>query len=47
MSYNLDGIFIEHNFITENEETVLMNNLDAIPWDVSQSGRRKQVCYFK
>lgn len=43
-SYNLDGIFIKHEFITEEEEVVLMKNLDSMPWDTSQSGRRKQVC---
>lgn len=42
-SYSFDGIFIEHEFITEEEETMLINNLDGMPWDVSQSGRRKQV----
>jgi hypothetical protein len=40
----LDGILVENEFITEEEETILIKNLDSIPWDVSQSGRRKQVC---
>lgn len=43
-SYSLDGIFVEHEFISEEEETMLMNSLDDMPWDTSQSGRRKQVC---
>lgn len=46
LSYSLDGIFIENEFITKEEETMLINNLDTIPWDVSQSGRRKQVRLF-
>jgi len=45
-SYSLDGIFIKNEFITREEETTLMNNLDAAPWDISQSGRRKQVCFI-
>lgn len=43
ISYYLDGIFIEHEFINEHEEITLIDNLDAIPWEISQSGRRKQV----
>lgn len=42
-SYNFNGVFIEHDFITEEEESTLISNLDAMPWDLSQSGRRKQV----
>lgn len=45
-SYKLDGIFIEQEFITEEEEMTLIKDLDTIPWDISQSGRRKQVCFF-
>ncbi|XP_050529227.1 alpha-ketoglutarate-dependent dioxygenase alkB homolog 4 isoform X1 [Daktulosphaira vitifoliae] len=50
-SYNFDGIYIEHEFIDLKEEANLIENLDQIPWDVSQSGRRKQnfgpKCNFK
>lgn len=45
-SYNLDGIYIKHEFITEEEEAVLIKNLDCMPWDTSQSGRRKQVHFI-
>lgn len=44
-SYSLEGIFIEHQFITEEEEIKLVKDLDSMPWDLSQSGRRKQVCF--
>lgn len=35
-------MFIDLNFLSVEEETDLMCTLDEIPWDVSQSGRRKQ-----
>lgn len=45
------GIFIEMNFLSEEEEKDLMTGIDIIPWDLSQSGRRKQnfgpKCNFK
>ena len=36
------GIKIIQNFISEAEEIELIKNLDQLPWDSSQSGRRKQ-----
>ncbi|KAL4714093.1 hypothetical protein ACJJTC_008447 [Scirpophaga incertulas] len=36
------GIYILLDFITANEERDLMKNIDEMPWDISQSGRRKQ-----
>lgn len=36
------GIKIIENFVTEEEEARLVKDLDDIPWDASQSGRRKQ-----
>ena len=36
------GIEIHSNFISEAEETKLIQDLDQIPWSISQSGRRKQ-----
>ena len=36
------GIVVIPDFITEEEESELVDNLDKLPWDVSQSGRRKQ-----
>ena len=36
------GILIVEDFISEDEETQLLADLDVLPWDVSQSGRRKQ-----
>ena len=36
------GIKIIPNFISESEESQLVKDLDLLPWDSSQSGRRKQ-----
>ena len=36
------GIKIIPNFISESEENQLVKDLDLLPWDSSQSGRRKQ-----
>jgi len=36
------GIELYPNFISVEEEQKVLENLDKIPWDVSQSGRRKQ-----
>lgn len=36
------GFFVIDDFITEEEENDLLNGIDDMPWDVSQSGRRKQ-----
>lgn len=36
------GVYIQLDFISENEEAELMKNIDEMPWDTSQSGRRKQ-----
>lgn len=36
------GVYIMPDFLTEDEEVILTKNLDEIPWDISQSGRRKQ-----
>ncbi|XP_055546264.1 alpha-ketoglutarate-dependent dioxygenase alkB homolog 4 isoform X1 [Wyeomyia smithii] len=36
------GIYIELDFITADEENRLMRGIDEMPWDISQSGRRKQ-----
>lgn len=36
------GVLVQPNFITSEEGTQLMKNLDDIPWQGSQSGRRKQ-----
>jgi len=38
----LDGIKLIPDFITEEEENQLVADLDNLPWDKSQSGRRKQ-----
>ena len=39
----VSGIFIQLDFISDDEETSLMAALDSMRWDISQSGRRKQV----
>jgi len=36
------GVLLVPDFITEEEETVLVDGCDSLPWDLSQSGRRKQ-----
>ncbi|CAH0547754.1 unnamed protein product [Brassicogethes aeneus] len=45
------GIYIDLNFLSDDEEKVLINGVDSMPWDLSQSGRRKQnfgpKCNFK
>lgn len=41
-SIDYPGVYIQLNFISETEEEELMNNIDEMPWDISQSGRRKQ-----
>ncbi|KAK9878647.1 hypothetical protein WA026_023098 [Henosepilachna vigintioctopunctata] len=50
-SLNFPGVYIQLNFITEKEEDYLIQNIDSISWDSSQSGRRKQnygpKCNFK
>ncbi|XP_068629412.1 alpha-ketoglutarate-dependent dioxygenase alkB homolog 4 isoform X2 [Battus philenor] len=39
---NYAGILIVPEFITELEESKLIQGIDEMPWDISQSGRRKQ-----
>lgn len=38
-----DGLFVLPDFITANEEEMLMSGIDSCTWVTSQSGRRKQV----
>ncbi len=38
----MPGIKLIKDFITQDEEAELIADLDALPWDASQSGRRKQ-----
>lgn len=37
------GVLVKPDFITFDEENALITGIDSLPWDVSQSGRRKQV----
>ncbi|XP_063930498.1 alpha-ketoglutarate-dependent dioxygenase alkB homolog 4 [Zophobas morio] len=45
------GVYIQLDFLTTHEEEELMTGIDGLPWDLSQSGRRKQnfgpKCNFK
>ncbi|CAL1676118.1 unnamed protein product [Lasius platythorax] len=45
------GVYIKLNFLNEDEANKLMEALDYLPWQTSQSGRRKQnfgpKCNFK
>ncbi|KAJ3650728.1 hypothetical protein Zmor_016810 [Zophobas morio] len=36
------NIYIQLDFLTTHEEEELMTGIDGLPWDLSQSGRRKQ-----
>ncbi|XP_053675711.1 alpha-ketoglutarate-dependent dioxygenase alkB homolog 4 [Anopheles nili] len=36
------GVYIDLDFLSNTEEANLLHGLDELPWDVSQSGRRKQ-----
>lgn len=36
------GVYIDLNFLTEDEESILLKNIDKESWCLSQSGRRKQ-----
>lgn len=46
-----NGIYVQENFLAEGEHDVLMQGIDSMPWELSQSGRRKQnfgpKCNFK
>lgn len=45
------GIYVQENFLSIAEHDALMQGIDSMPWDLSQSGRRKQnfgpKCNFK
>ncbi|KAL1516545.1 hypothetical protein ABEB36_000451 [Hypothenemus hampei] len=49
--FKFDGIYIQLNFLTDREHDELIKGIDSMPWDASQSGRRKQnfgpKCNFK
>lgn len=36
------GLLVDLDWITEDEERTLITGFDGLPWDTSQSGRRKQ-----
>lgn len=36
------GLLVICDWITEDEEQTLISGMDSLPWDTSQSGRRKQ-----
>jgi len=36
------GVFVKKNFLSEEEMSKLIECCDSMPWDISQSGRRKQ-----
>uniref|UniRef100_A0A182WHJ8 exodeoxyribonuclease III n=1 Tax=Anopheles minimus TaxID=112268 RepID=A0A182WHJ8_9DIPT len=39
---NYPGVYIDLDFLSTAEEADLLQGLDELPWDISQSGRRKQ-----
>lgn len=50
-SIDYSGVYIDLNFLNEEEEKRLIVGIDDLAWDLSQSGRRKQnfgpKCNFK
>ncbi|XP_008474796.1 alpha-ketoglutarate-dependent dioxygenase alkB homolog 4 isoform X1 [Diaphorina citri] len=50
-SFDIGGVYIKEDFLSEAETEDVMKQLDDLPWDKSQSGRRKQnfgpKCNFK
>lgn len=38
----IDGVFLQENIITPEEETEIISSIDSYTWMDSQSGRRKQ-----
>lgn len=42
----LNGIYVEENFVTLEEEKDLVTIINKEEWKCSQSGRRKQVCFW-
>lgn len=42
-SLELPGVIVVPNFITDKEALTLIEGIDSLKWDISQSGRRKQV----
>lgn len=41
-SIDYSGVYIDVNFLSEDEESMLLMNIDKMDWCLSQSGRRKQ-----
>ena len=39
----IDGLTLIHDFLTEREESSILEMIDNVEWVQSQSGRRKQV----
>lgn len=46
IGFELDGLRVIDNFLTEEEEIGLIDRIDESPWLLSQSGRSKQVYIF-
>ncbi|XP_065171766.1 LOW QUALITY PROTEIN: alpha-ketoglutarate-dependent dioxygenase alkB homolog 4-like [Atheta coriaria] len=50
-SIDYPGVYIDLNFLSIEEEQLALSEIENIPWDASQSGRRKQnfgpKCNFK
>lgn len=48
---NFAGVYIQQGFLNTSEEAELIDQIDKMPWSLSQSGRRKQnfgpKCNFK
>lgn len=40
------GVYVQTDFISPDEEQALANGFDGLDWDISQSGRRKQVTHI-
>uniref|UniRef100_A0A8D8VIA0 Alpha-ketoglutarate-dependent dioxygenase alkB homolog 4 n=2 Tax=Cacopsylla melanoneura TaxID=428564 RepID=A0A8D8VIA0_9HEMI len=50
-SFDIGGVYIKEDFLSHAEADKVLTALDDLPWDKSQSGRRKQnfgpKCNFK
>lgn len=45
-SFQMGGLLVIENFLSEDEEEQLVKDIELTPWALSQSGRRKQVRFF-
>lgn len=44
--FHLPGVYVVPDFLTFDEEQIIVDSIDSGPWEHSQSGRRKQVVHY-